>query len=130
MEPVRQLRLALIILSALLLAGSAGYALIEGWPLFDALYMTVITLATVGFKEVHELSQEGKAFTMILIISGTGVIAYSLGSLIQFMVEGQFRQVVGRRKMQKQIGNLKDHYIICGFGRIGQLIGKEFQARP
>jgi voltage-gated potassium channel len=130
MEPVRQLRLALIILALVLLVGSLGYALIEGWSLFDALYMTVITLATVGFNEVHELSQQGKAFTILLIICGTGVIAYSLGSLIQFMVEGQLRQVVGRRKMHKTIGTLKNHYIICGFGRIGQLIGKEFQARP
>ncbi len=130
MEPVRQLRLALFILTSMLLGGSLGYSVIEGWPLFDSLYMTVITLATVGFKEVHELSLEGKAFTIVLIIGGTGVIAYSLGSLIQFMVEGQFRQVVGRRKMQKAISKLKDHYIICGYGRIGQMISKEFQARP
>lgn len=130
MDPVRQLRLSLGILTAVILAGSSGYSFIEGWPLFDALYMTVITLATVGFKEVHELSPEGKAFTILLIIGGTGVIAYSLGSLIQFMVEGQLRQVVGRRKMEKSVDKLKGHYIICGFGRIGQMICKEFQARP
>jgi len=130
MDPFRQLRLALAILFFVIVAGALGYTLIEGWPLFDSLYMTVITLATVGFKEVHELSQEGKAFTIVLIIGGTGVIAYSLGSLIQFMVEGHLRQAVGRRKMHATIGKLKDHYIICGFGRIGQMICKEFQARP
>src|SRR5512139_2703430 len=103
MEPVRQLRLALFILTSVLLVGVIGYSLIEGWPLFDSLYMTVITLATVGFKEVHDLSPQGKAFTIILIIFGVGVITYTAGSVIQFMVEGQLRQVVGRRKMEKQI---------------------------
>jgi voltage-gated potassium channel len=113
-----------------IIAGTIGYTLIEGWPLFDSLYMTVITLATVGFKEVHELSPEGKAFTITLIIFGVGVITYAAGSVIQFMVEGRLTQVVGRRKMEKQVATLSDHYIICGFGRIGQLIAKEFLARP
>lgn len=130
MDPVRNLRLSLSILAAVIVAGTAGYALIEGWPLFDALYMTVITLATVGFKEVHDLSPQGKAFTISLIIFGVGVITYAAGSVIQFMVEGQLVQVVGRKKMEKQIAKLKDHYIVCGFGRIGQMICKEFQARP
>jgi len=130
MDPVRRLRTALLILVAVICAGMFGYSSIEDWPLFDSLYMTVITLATVGFKEVHDMSEAGKAFTIVLIIGGTGVIAYSLGSLIQFMVEGQFQQVVGRRKMQQKIGKLREHYIICGFGRIGQMICKEFDARP
>lgn len=130
MDPVRRLRISLLCLAVVICAGMLGYTVIEGWPLFDALYMTVITLATVGFKEVHELSHAGKVFTITLIIGGTGVIAYSLGSLIQFMVEGQFQQVVGRRKMQQTIGKLRDHYIICGFGRIGQMICKEFETRP
>jgi voltage-gated potassium channel len=130
MDSVRNLRLSLSILTAVIAAGTLGYSLIEGWSLFDALYMTVITLATVGFKEVHELSPQGKAFTITLIIFGVGVITYAAGSLIQFMVEGQLRQVVGRKKMEKKIAKLKDHYIICGFGRIGQMICKEFQTRP
>jgi len=130
MDPVRNLRLSLSILTAVIVVGTSGYTLIEGWALFDSLYMTVITLATVGFKEVHELSPQGKAFTIALIIFGVGVITYAAGSVIQFMVEGQLRQVVGRRKMEKRIAKLKDHYIICGFGRIGQMICKEFQARP
>jgi voltage-gated potassium channel len=130
MDPVRRLRFSLVTLVAVFCAGTLGYSVIEGWSLFDSLYMTVITLATVGFREVHDLSHEGKVFTIVLIIGGTGVIAYSLGSLIQFMVEGQLKQAVGRRKMQKSVSKLKDHYIICGFGRIGQLICKEFEARP
>ncbi len=130
MNSVRNLPLSLSLLALVLVAGTVGYTLIEGWSLFDALYMTIITIATVGFKEVHELSPEGKAFTIVLIIFGVGVITYAAGSVIQFMVDGQLGQLVGRRKMNKQIDHLRDHYIVCGFGRIGQLICKEFQARP
>ena len=130
MDPVRNLRLSLSILASVIMAGTVGYMAIEGWSLFDALYMTVITMATVGFREVHALSLQGQVFTIVLIIVGVGVITYAAGSVIQFMVEGQLRQVVGRKKMEKQISKLKDHYIVCGFGRIGQMICKEFQARP
>jgi len=104
--------------------------MIEDWQVFDALYMTIITLATVGFREVHELSPEGKIFTIVLIISGTGIIAYTLSSLIQFTLEGQLRKILGRKKLESRIGKLRDHYIICGYGRIGHLICREFQSRP
>ncbi len=130
MDPVRHLRFSLLVLVVVIGLGTLGYSLIEGWEAFDALYMTVITLATVGFKEVHVLSDEGKAFTMFLIIFGAGIIAYAVGSMIQIMVEGQLRQLLGRKKLEKQINKLHGHYIICGYGRIGTLICKEFQARP
>ncbi len=130
MDPVRHLKFSLLTLSAVIGLGTAGYSLIEGWDTFDALYMTVITLATVGFKEVHELSYEGKAFTIVLIIFGAGIIAYAIGSMIQFMVEGQLRSILGRIKLEKQINKLQGHYIVCGYGRIGALICREFQAKP
>ncbi len=130
MDPVKHLRFSLVTLVSVIGVGTFGYALIEKWPLFDSLYMTVITLATVGFKEVHELSPEGKLFTILLIVSGTGIIAYALGSLIQFMVEGQLNKIVGRRKLESRISKLKGHYIICGFGRIGHMICKELETRP
>ncbi|MDT8440199.1 MAG: NAD-binding protein [Desulfuromonadales bacterium] len=130
MDPHRQLKISLLLLFSVVTSGSVGYSLIEGWSLFDALYMTVITLATVGFKEVHDLSPEGMLFTILLIISGTGVIAWSLGSLIQYMVEGQLLNLLGRRKLQSRIGKLRDHYIVCGFGRIGHMICREFHAKP
>lgn len=130
MDPVRHLRFSLCTLVAVIGFGTLGYAMIEGWGTFDALYMTVITLATVGFKEVHELSDEGKAFTIVLIIFGAGIIAYAVGSMIQFMVEGQLRSILGRKKLEKQISKLHGHYIICGYGRIGTLICREFQAKP
>jgi len=130
MDPVRHLRISLCILVGVIVLGTAGYSFIEGWGAFDALYMTVITLATVGFREVHDLSDQGKAFTILLIVFGAGIIAYAVGSVVQFMVEGQLRQLLGRKKLEKEIGKLQGHYIICGYGRIGTLIGREFLAKP
>ena len=130
MDPVRHLRFSIAALVTVIAFGTLGYAMIEDWQAFDALYMTIITLATVGFREVHELSPEGKIFTIVLIISGTGIIAYTLSSLIQFTLEGQLRKILGRKKLESRIGQLRDHYIICGYGRIGHLICREFQSRP
>ncbi len=130
MDPVRHLRFSILALALIIALGTFGYAMIEDWQAFDALYMTVITLATVGFKEVHELSPEGKIFTIFLIISGTGIIAYTLSSLIQFTLEGQLRKILGRKKLESRISKLRNHYIICGYGRIGHLICREFQSRP
>jgi voltage-gated potassium channel len=130
MDPVRYLRFSIAALVAVIVLGTLGYALIESWLLFDALYMTVITLSTVGFKEVYTLSPEGKLFTIVLIICGTGMIAYTLSSLLRFTLEGQLRKILGRKKLESRIGKLRDHYIICGFGRIGHLICREFQSRP
>ncbi|ORJ58271.1 potassium channel family protein [Geothermobacter hydrogeniphilus] len=130
MDPVRHLRFSLLTLVAVIGFGTVGYSLLEGWAPFDALYMTVITLSTVGFREVRTLSPEGKAFTILLIIFGAGIIAYAVGSLIRLTVEGQLRQLLGRKKLQKQIAKLQGHYIVCGYGRIGALICREFSARP
>jgi len=130
MDPVRRLRFSIAALVSIIAFGTLGYAMIEDWQAFDALYMTIITLATVGFREVHELSPEGKIFTIVLIIGGTGIIAYTLSSLIQFTLEGQLRKILGRKKLESRIGKLRDHYIICGYGRIGHLISREFLSRP
>ncbi|HIJ80139.1 MAG TPA: potassium channel protein [Desulfuromonadales bacterium] len=128
MDPVRHLKISFLVLLLLITGGTFGYKAIEGWRLLDAAYMTVITLGTVGFKEVHDLSDGGKLFTMGLIIVGVSVIGYIVGSLAQIMFEGQIQRIIGRKKVEKMIDALKDHYIICGFGRIGSLICKEFKA--
>jgi voltage-gated potassium channel len=130
MDPIRHFRVALFILVTVIALGVCGFMAIEGWSLFDALYMTIITLSTVGYMEVHPLTRSGQGFTLFLIISGCGIIAYSVGSMIQLMVEGQLRQLLGRKKLESRISKLQGHYIICGFGRIGTLICREFQARP
>ncbi len=130
MNPTRNLRISLLSLIGLLFIGTGGYLIIEGWPLIDSLYMTVITISTVGFKEVYALSPAGRLFTIVLIIVGVGFIAYGAGSLVQFMVEGQLRSILGRKKLEKKISKLKDHYIICGYGRIGTHIRRELGAKP
>jgi len=112
-------------LTSLIFLGSLGYIWLEGWDFFDALYMTVITLTTVGFGEVRPLSRPGRAYTMLLVLLGMGVLFYVVTALAQAVVEGQIRETLGRRKLQKQIKKLRDHYIICGFGRIGEIIARQ-----
>ena len=130
MNPIRELKISLLVLLLLVTLGTAGYMNIEGWRFIDALYMTVITLGTVGFQEVHQLSDAGRVFTILLIIFGVGVIGYTVSKLAQTMFEGQFQRFIGRKKVEKQIEALIDHYIICGYGRIGSLISKEFADKP
>jgi voltage-gated potassium channel len=125
-DPVRHLKISVAILLMLVSVGTIGFVTIEKWRFLDALYMTVITLGTVGFKEVHDLSDGGKVFTMLLIVVGVSVLGYIVGSLAQIMFEGQIQRVIGRKKVEKKIAALAGHYIICGFGRIGSLICKEF----
>src|SRR5512140_506279 len=124
MDPVRHLKTSILVLIILVSVGTAGYMGLEGWRFLDALYMTIITLGTVGFKEVHDLSDAGKVFTITLIVFGVSVLGYTVGSL------AQIQRIIGRKKVEKKIDSLTDHYIICGFGRIGQLICKEFAAKP
>src|SRR5665647_278312 len=128
MDPVRHLKISFFVLLMLISGGTIGYMSIEGWRLLDAAYMTVITLGTVGFREVHDLSDGGKLFTMGLIVIGVSVLGYIVGSLAQIMFEGQIQRIVGRKKVEKKIEALTGHYIICGFGRIGSLICREFKA--
>lgn len=128
MDPIRHLKISFFVLLLLISGGTTGYMTIEKWRFLDALYMTVITLGTVGFKELHDLSDSGKVFTMGLIVIGVSVIGYIVGSLAQIMFEGQIQRIVGRKKVEKKISELTEHYIICGFGRIGSLICKEFKA--
>jgi voltage-gated potassium channel len=91
--------------------------------------MSVITIATVGYKEVYPLSFTGKVFTIFYIIFGVGTTLYAVGAGAQLMLEGQIRNILGRRKMSKKIQEIKDHYIICGYGKVGQQIYNEFSSR-
>lgn len=112
-------------MAAVLAIGTIGYRLIEGWSFFDALYMTVITLATVGYGETHELTTTGRVFTIGLILVGIGVLTYAFSTLTAFIVEGDLRDVLRRRRMQAKIGKLTGHFIICGGGHTGRIILEE-----
>jgi len=103
-----------------------GYEVIEGWTFLDALYMTVITITTVGFTEVHPLSYAGRIFTIFLIIGGVGGALYILTTVGQYILEGQFGITMGRRRMKAKIAKLKEHFILCGYGRVGQEIAHVF----
>ena len=122
MERQKHVTLTLLLTVALVFFGTGGYMVIEGWPFDDALYMTIITMATVGYGEVHQVSDAGRIFTMLLIVLGVGYFMYVVGLIMQFLVEDRIRAILGRRKLDKQIAKLKGHYIICGYGRIGRVL--------
>jgi voltage-gated potassium channel len=122
MSPRRRLIYIAIALLAVIAVGTIGYKVIGGeeWSFLDAIYMTVITLSTVGFKEVHELSDTGKVFTIVLVIGGVGVMLYSLANIFQFFIEGQLTDIFERRRMKDNIAKLKGQIIVCGYGQVGQ----------
>lgn len=124
-----RLRYSILILVLVTATGVLGYQRIEGWSYFDSLYMTVITLATIGYGEVRPLSQTGRMFTILLIFLGVGAVAYAVRNATKVMLEGELREVLGRRKVERKIRALKNHYIVCGYGRMGKIVCKELLAR-
>ncbi|MDX2096527.1 MAG: potassium channel protein [Leptolyngbyaceae cyanobacterium bins.59] len=115
-------------LVGIFLVGTLWYGLAEGWPWLDAAYMTAITLATVGFMEVHPLSDGGRIFTIFLIITGVINIGYIVNRFTLALIDGHFQQERDRRKQRRMINSLSNHYLICGFGRMGRQVALEFQA--
>ena len=126
-SPESRLKWLLMILVVTIAGSTIGYRLIGGGSLLDALYMTVITIATVGFKEVYPVTNAEKIFTMVVITFSVVILAYTIGTLGQFLVEGELREILGRRKMEKKIKQLNDHFIIVGYGRVGQMVYQEFK---
>ena len=114
-------------LVVIVVIGVVGYMAIEGWGFFDSLYMVVITLTSVGFMEVHDLSFKGQLFTIVLIVFGMGILLLGITSLTAFLVEGKLSEILRRKKMVKRINSLRNHYIVCGAGEIGQNIIEELQ---
>jgi voltage-gated potassium channel len=102
--------------------GSFGYVILEGWSFIDALYMTVITLSTVGFKEVRPIGPASQVFTMVLIVSGMVTVTVTLSGLAQIMLELQLANVLGNKKMKQELEKLRNHFIVCGYGKIGRLV--------
>jgi len=122
--------LVLVFLLALLATfGVSGYILVEHFTFLEALYMTVITLSTVGFTEVRPLDQAGRIFTIILILMGVGFLTYSLIYFSQLLFDPNLIELFLRRRLKKQLDQLKDHYIICGYGQMGQIIVQELNVR-
>lgn len=120
-----RLKIALVLLILISCIGVLGYMFIEGWGFLDSIYMTVITVASVGFMEVRPLSNAGRVFTIFLIVFGVGILLFCISTFTAFLVEGEFSDLIRRRRMEKQISRMKGHYIVCGAGRIGRHIIEE-----
>lgn len=112
-----------------LVTGTLGYRLIEGWPFLDGFYMTVITITSIGYGETHPLSTEGRIFTLFIIAIGIGVVGHALVSVSRWLIEGEVVKVFTRRRSMKAIQKIRDHFIVCGFGRMGSFVCNEFHAR-
>jgi len=117
----------IIILLAVMLVGTAGYMVIEGWSFLDAVFMTIITLSTIGYGEVHPLSDTGRIFSIVLIFLGVGGMSYALTTMVQYFMGGELALIMGRRKMKDRIQNLKDHIILCGYRRVGREVARVFE---
>lgn len=111
----------------LITVGVIGFHLIEGWSFLDCLYMTVITIFTVGFKEVKELSPPGQIFTILIILGGVGTAIFAFTKIGEIVFEGGIHKFWRRRKMEKKLGSLEDHYIICGHGRMGRIVRERLE---
>src|SRR5689334_633045 len=126
----RLARRFLILAAALLVTlgtGTLGFRLIDHYPLFDAFYMTLITMTTVGYSEVHPLSHAGRVFNSFLIVFGVTTIFIAIGAMTQTIIELEFGDAIGKRRNKRMIDKLKDHFIICGFGRVGRGAAQELQ---
>lgn len=121
---LQRLRRLILFFFLLVIVGMAGYILIEGFRPLDALYMTIITISTVGFQEIGPLSDAGHIFTMVLVLVGVGAGAYTFGTIAEFLIAGELAGTLKRRRIMRAIERLQGHYIICGYGRVGEQVAR------
>ncbi len=117
------------LLFSLITLGTAGYMIIEQWSFMDALFMTVTTITTVGYREVRPLDTEGRIFTIFLVLLGVGTAIYLLTTFVALVIEGDLGTALGLTRMKSRIDQMSDHYVLCGFGRVGEEIAREFAER-
>jgi voltage-gated potassium channel len=130
MKAVYNLRVIGALLLIVMAVGTAGSHFIEGWPWFDGFYMVVTTLTTIGYQEVHPLSHAGRIFNMVVILTGVSLVLLGVGALSQALLEFELQSFFGRRRMERDIGRLDHHYIICGMGRVGRSVARELAGKP
>ncbi len=126
-HPLRRFRLPAVLLVLVIIYGIVGYTLIERWNLLDAFYMTIITISTVGYSELHSLSTTGRLFTSTLIVVGVGTMLYGFGVFAETLTDNTFVNYRRERQLERALNQLRDHFIICGYGRIGTQIVAEFE---
>ncbi|MFC1900311.1 potassium channel family protein [Chloroflexota bacterium] len=127
MDSVRKVILGIGSLVAIIVIGTIGYSIIEGWNPFDSLYMTAMTITTVGYQELYPLSTGGRAFSIFLMFGGVGAALYTLTGIIQYVIEGNIGTTWWRRRMKNKINKLNAHFILCGYGRVGEEIANIFK---
>jgi len=130
MKAAHNLRVIGALLLVVMAAGTAGFHFIEGWPWFDGFYMVVTTLTTIGYQEVHPLSHAGRVFNVVVILTGVSLVLLGVGALSQALLEFELQSFFGRRRMERNIGRLDGHYIICGMGRVGRSVARELARKP
>ncbi len=128
MNPRRRILTILMILSATLASGVTGYMVIEDYSFLNAVYMTVITVSTVGYQEATSLSSGGRVFSIVLIVFGVGGMLYTLTAVVQYLLEGNLASIWGRRRMKDRITKLKDHVVLCGYGLVGREVARVFRS--
>lgn len=121
----RKIRYAFVLLLLIIVAGTIGYHLLEGWPVLESFYATIVTLGTVGYGDFYPVTIKGRLFAVFLIVTGVGAMAYTFALAMEYFLEGRLEQVLGRGKMERQLKKLSHHHIICGYGKIGRLICRE-----
>src|SRR5215472_2535001 len=130
MKAFRNLRTIGLLLVVVVASATLGFHLIEGWSWFDGFYMVVTTLTTIGYQEVHPLSHAGRVFNVFVILSGVSLVLLGVGSLSQALLEFELQSFFGRRRMEREIGRLDGHFIICGMGRVGRSVARELERKP
>ena len=129
MSRTRTLLIVIVGIAIVLGTGTVGYVVIEGWSPLESFYMAVITITTIGFGEVHPLSDSGRVFTLAIIFSGIGMMGYALVTGTRVVIEGELREIITRRRSMKALERIRDHFIICGFGRMGSFICQQLHER-
>ena len=130
MRALRNIKILIAAMLVLMAAGMAGFHFIEGWTWFDGFYMVLTTITTIGYQEVHPLSHAGRIFNILVIVSGVGLLFLIIGTLTQALLEFELGNVYGRRKMEREIGKLSGHYILCGAGRVGRSAARALAREP
>src|SRR3981081_1703780 len=126
-HPLSRFRLAVVLLGVIIVYGITGYMLIDGWDLLDSFYMVIITISTVGYQEIHPQGIAGRIFTSTLIVVGVATMLYGFGVFAETLAENAFGNYRRERQLERSLNQLRDHFIICGYGRIGTQIVAEFE---
>lgn len=129
-KPLFNLKIIFVALVTLTVIGMAGFHFLEGWSWFEGFYMVLTTITTIGYGEVHPLSPAGRVFNTFIIVAGVGLVLLFFGGATQALLEFELQSVFGRRRMDREISKLSDHYVLCGAGRVGRSAARELARKP